>query len=57
MSCHDVYEGNDYVAPQYNMDLHLHLSEKKRAKVRLVTSHEWNSKLMNQDHDSRRGPS
>ena len=38
LSCHDVYEENDYAEPHYNMDLHLHLSERKRAKVRLVTS-------------------
>jgi hypothetical protein len=33
------------------MDLHLHLSERKKAKVRLVTSSERNSKIISQDFE------
>ena len=36
----------------------LHLSDRRRAKVRLIASHERNSKILNNlDYDSRGGPS
>ncbi len=59
-SCQDVTTGYDYITPipHYNIDLQFHMSDRKRAKVRLIGSHERNSKLLNNlDYDSRGGPS
>ncbi len=59
-SYQDVTAGYDYITPipHYNVDMKLHLSDRRRAKVRLIASHERNSKLLNNlDYDSRGGPS
>jgi|LauGreDrversion4_2_1035121.scaffolds.fasta_scaffold618094_1 hypothetical protein len=59
LSCNDVIEDYDYISPQYNLDMQIHRTDRKKAKVRIITSQErQKNKIINhQDQDSRGNPS